>query len=531
MKYLPIGNQNFEEIIKKDLLYVDKTRQIYELLQNGKLYFLSRPRRFGKSLLVSKFRYLFSGRKDLFENLYIGKTTDYAFEKYPILQFNFSAYGYKVENLRELLANDIEKYAAQFAVETDKTSLGNQFQTLIEGISQKDKPVVLLIDEYDTPITNFLTEVEKAKNNQKVLKDFFSPLKNLDANGHLHFLFITGVSKFSKVSLFSDLNNLKDLTVNRWSHDLVGITQEELLAYFPEHIKATADYLDRSEDQLLADVKFWYNGYAYDPKIKLYNPFSLLNFFDARRFANFWFATGTPTFLVETIRNQAVFPKELEEVVVMETFFDKYSLERLDAIGLLFQTGYLTIKATETRRNRTKYYLGYPNEEVRLSLTYNLVEAFTFKRSSTVSEALVRMEEGLEDGEVGKFVEQLTILLSDISYHLLPRKKHKKQTAFEVWEGYFQTIIYLVTSFMGFHVQSEITKHKGRLDLFVETDDYIYLMEFKLDEPAKNALEQIKNREYAAAYKNTPKTLYLVGINFSKEERNVEDWDAEIWER
>lgn len=531
MKRLPVGRQNFEAIIKENLLYVDKTRQMYELLLHGKLYFLSRPRRFGKSLLISKFRYLFSGAKDLFKGLYIHEETDYDWQAYPVLQFNFASFGYQVDNLEAILHRKILSYGEQFGVALTKTTLSENFLSLVEAISKQNKPVVLLIDEYDKPIVDFLTDFKKAKKNQQVLKDFFSPLKDLDAQGHVHFLFITGVSKFSKVSLFSDLNNLTDLTIDRLSDDLVGITQQELLTYFSDHIEIATQHFKLPKKQLLQDIQFWYNGYAFNPSIKLYNPFSLLSFFNSRRFGNFWFATGTPTFLVNTIRAQAIQPEELEQISVPETFFDKYSLKDLDSIGLLFQTGYLTIKSTETRNHRTKYILGYPNEEVRLSMIYNLTEAFTYKRSSIVGSALLRMETGLEEGNVQLFVEQLEILLSDISYHLLPKKKHSKQTAFEVWEGYFQTIIYLVTSFMGLHVQTEITKHKGRLDLLVETEEYLYIMEFKLEEPVKNAIAQIKNRQYAAAYKNSPKTVYLVGIGFSKDERNVEDWEMEVWER
>lgn len=532
MKKLPVGRQNFKEIITENLLYLDKTRQIYDLIKYGKLYFLSRPRRFGKSLLISKFKYLFSGEKELFKGLYIHDQTDYDWQSYPVLQFNFSAFGFQVENFEEVLEVELEKYAKVFNIETNKVSLSTRFQSLVEGISKKqNKPVVLLIDEYDKPIVDFLTETEKAKKNQGVLKDFFSPLKDLDAQGHLRFLFITGVSKFSKVSLFSDLNNLTDLTIDRLSDDLLGITQEELLDNFQDYIEIGIQHFKLKKEQLLADIKFWYNGYAFNPDTKLYNPFSLLSFFNARRFGNFWFATGTPTFLVNSIREQAIKPQELENITVPETFFDKYSLKDIDIIGLLFQTGYLTIKKTETRRHRTKYYLGYPNEEVRLSMIHNLMEAFTFKRSSTVGNVLLKMEEGLEEGDLALFVDQLQVLLSDISYHMLPKRKGNKQTEFEVWEGYFQTIIYLVTSFMGMYVQSEITKHKGRLDLLVETDNYLYIMEFKLDEPVKNAIEQIKNRQYTAAYKNSPKTVYLVGIGFSKEERNVEDWVSEVWVR
>ncbi|MCB0842502.1 MAG: ATP-binding protein [Bacteroidetes bacterium] len=531
MKRLPVGRQNFEAIIKENLLYVDKTRQMYELICTGNLYFLSRPRRFGKSLLVSKLKHLFSGNKELFEGLYIHEQTNYDWQPYPVIQFNFAKLGQSVEHLESGIRYLLKQHAEEFNIQLPDTTLSLQFDYLIKSISQKGKPVVLLIDEYDKPIVDFLTEVEKAKRNQNVLKDFFSPLKDLDAQGHIRFLFITGVSKFSKVSLFSDLNNLTDLTIDRLSDDLLGITQDELLTYFTDYIKIAVEHFELKEEQLLKDIKFWYNGYAYNPEIKLYNPFSLLNFFNSRRFGNFWFATGTPTFLVNSIRDQIMQPQELENIKVPETFFDKYSLEKIDIVGLLFQTGYLTIKTTETKRHRTKYFLGYPNEEVRLSMVHNLVEAFTYKRSSTVGNALLRMEDGLEEGNVKTFIEQLEILLSDISYHLLPKKKDNKQTEFEIWEGYFHTIIYLVTSFMGFHVQSEITKHKGRLDLLVETDDYIYIMEFKLDEPAKNAIQQIKNRKYAAGYRNSSKTIYLVGIGFSREERNVEGFEVEVWER
>ncbi|MEM9886769.1 MAG: AAA family ATPase [Bacteroidota bacterium] len=530
MRRLPTGRQNFREIRKEDLIYVDKTKQMHNIISGGKLYFLSRPRRFGKSLLLSKFQHLFEGEKELFKGLYIHEQTDYDFGQYPILHFNFSSFGHAVKNLEEILESEIEDYAAKFDIPIAKVSLGKQFRTLIESISAQGKPVVLLIDEYDKPITDFLTELEKAEKNQSVLRDFFSPLKDLDLNGHLRFLFITGVSKFSKVSLFSDLNNLTDLSLHRWSDDLLGITQQELLDYFSEHIEDAAKTLKQGREELLEGIKTWYNGYAYNPDIKLYNPFSLLSFFQAHHFNNFWFATGTPTFLVKTIRNQAIQPKELEAISVPETFFDKYSLSQIDAIGLLFQTGYLTIKSRHTRRNRSKYVLGYPNEEVRISMVYNLTEAFTYKTSSTIGNALIKIEEGLEDGDISIFVEQLRVLFSDISYHLLPRKKQDKLTEFEVWEGYFHTIIYLVTSFMGYHVQSEITKHKGRLDLLVETDEHLYLMEFKLNESIENAIEQIKNREYAAAYKNSPRTVHLVGISFSKEERNVEDWRVEVWE-
>ncbi|MEM0991676.1 MAG: AAA family ATPase [Bacteroidota bacterium] len=529
MRYLPTGRQNFKAIREEDLIYVDKTRQMHRIIQSGSLYFLSRPRRFGKSLLLSKFQYLFGGEKELFKGLYIYEQTDYDFETYPVLHFNFSKLGKKTdEEVRGGISFLLKEYADKYNLELPDNSISLQFDTLIKHITKRGKPVILLIDEYDSPITHFLTDLEKARKNRDVLKDFFSPLKDLDVQGHLRFLFITGVSKFSKVSLFSDLNNLTDLSLHRWSDDLLGITHEELLSYFSEHIDAAAKTLQQTREELLDYVKIWYNGYAYDPNIKLYNPFSILSFFQAHRFSNFWFATGTPTFLVKMVRDRGVKPTIFVNKMVADTFFTKFSLAELDLAGLLYQTGYLTIKSIQRKRTDLYYRLDYPNEEVRRSMMHNLVEAFTYKKPSTVSNALVRMQIALDEGIIADFINQLKILLSDISYHLLPRKKNDPKTEFQVWEGYFHTIIYLVTTFMNLNVQSEITKHKGRLDLLIEADEHLYLMEFKLDESTENAIEQIKHRKYAAAYQNSPKVVHLVGINFSKKERNVESWEEEI---
>ncbi len=264
-------------------------------------------------------------------------------------------------------------------VKLDNTSLSTDFSDLVENISAKGKPVVILIDEYDKPIVDFLTELEQASKNQKILRRFFSPLKDLEAQGHLRFLFITGVSKFSKVSLFSDLNNLTDLSIHSLSHDLLGITQQELLANFEEYIHQTIHYYSTTREDLLEEVKLWYNGYSYDGKTRLYNPFSILNFFLDKDFKNYWFATGTPTFLVNTIRDRGIHPQEFENVEVNDTFFTKFSLEDLDMTGLLFQTGYLTIKKITKERFEKIYFLGYPNTEVYKSMMQNLVEAFTFK--------------------------------------------------------------------------------------------------------------------------------------------------------
>ncbi len=529
MKLLPVGRQNFEDIIQEDLLYVDKTRQVYELLRQGRLYFLSRPRRFGKSLLVSLLRHLFLGKRELFRDLWIGQHSDYDFAVYPVLQFNFADFGLKTSNLEEELGVVIESYAKAYGVELETSSISSTFKSLVQNIHEKTgHPVVLLVDEYDKPIVDFLTEVEKAEANQRILRQLFGPLKGLEAAGHLRFLFITGVSKFSKVSLFSDLNNLTDLSIHALSHDLLGITHEELFANFGPHIQTIVARYGLPEPDILEAIRNWYNGYSYDGRTRLHNPFSLLQFFQNQQFGNYWFATGTPTFLVETIRDRGLRPQDFESVKVNDTFLERFSLVDLNMTGLLFQTGYLTIRQVDTSIYETTYHLGYPNFEVRHSLLHNLVEAFTRQPASLVSQAIIEMRTGLKEGNLVLFMDALKIILSDLKYNWQPPKQYKTEAELiRMWEGYFHAILYLITAYMDMSVQAELAHHKGRIDLIATTEDYIYIMEFKMDGTAQEALAQIKQNDYAAPYRNSPKKLFLVGINFSNEERNWEDWVVE----
>lgn len=536
MKLLPIGRQHFAGIIREGLLYVDKTKQIYEMIATGNLYFLSRPRRFGKSLLLSTLREIFEGNKDLFKGLYIGEQTDYNWKKHPVLHFNFAKLETSPELFEKSLQAELALQGKNFNLQLTAKGLKAQLVELITAISKQQTAVVILIDEYDKPIIDYLTKKEKANQNRTILRKFFSPLKDLEAKGHLRFLFITGVSKFSRVSSFSDLNNLTDLTLDLLSADLVGITQAEVLQYFESHIEHSAQKLGMPKQQLLKGIQLWYDGYSYDGKTFLYNPFSLLNFFRQSEFGNFWFATGTPTFLVETIRNKNIQPSKIENKEVSPAFFDKFEIDNLDLYGLLFQTGYLTIKKRERIGFQSFYTLGYPNEEVRQAFNNNLLEVFTYKVPSTVNPALVLIYKSLQSGNIAQFVDQLKILLADISYHLHPKgkkvaKEKGKAKIFMAWEGYFHTIIYLICTFLNLYVQTEITKHQGRLDLLVETDDFLYLMEFKLDKPAVDAIAQIKSRQYLQAYTNSDKQILLVGIGFSQEEKNVVSWEVEKWKR
>ncbi|MEM9884786.1 MAG: AAA family ATPase [Bacteroidota bacterium] len=536
MKYLPIGIQNFKNIVSEDFVYVDKTKQIYELIKMPRsLYFLSRPRRFGKSLLVSTFRSIFLGEKEVFKGLYLYEKTDWNWKSAPILQFNFAAYGKVLgEQLENALNRSIKELALQYKVKTDGENVQNQFKSLVQNIYEKEGEVVILVDEYDKPIIDFLDDFPKADTNRAILKSFFSPLKELESKGCIRFLFITGISKFSKVSIFSDLNNLNDLSLSSKATDLLGITQEELEHYFADYIQAIAEKRKESVESLLKSLKKWYNGYSWDREMQhlVYNPFSILKFFFEGSFSNYWFATGTPTFLVNSIRQQQIDVKSIESKEVIDAFFDKFNLKSLDIFSLLFQTGYLTIKSVKLRRESYRYVLGYPNQEVKEAFIYNLIEAFSYKVPSTVGQVVLKIEDSLHDNDLPVFIEQLKILFADISYHLQPKKAASdnaslEQRQFDMWEGYFHSIIYLIISFLNIHIECEVSRHKGRLDAMVNTEHYLYLMEFKLDASADIALEQIKEKEYAQAYLNTNKKIILLGVAFDKVSRNVKTWKSE----
>ena len=380
MKQLPIGRQNFEGIIEEGLLYVDKTRQVDDLIRKGQLYFLARPRRFGKTLLVSLLAHLFMGKKHLFEDLYIGRETDYGFEAYPVLQFNFAKLGHKKENLEAKLTDELNDFSIQFDVQLTKKDMPDKLGELVEKLVQKTgKEVVILIDEYDKPMLDFITDIEKAEKNRDVLRDFFSPLKEFEAKGLMRFLFITGVSKFSKVNLFSDLNNLTDLSVDiEESNDLLGITEVELIHYFDDYLDMMAQQFQVSKDILLAKIKDWYGGYSYDGKVFLYNPNSISNLFFFKNFRNYWFASGTPTFLVKWIHDSGFEPTDIGKIEVDGRFFQQFKLDNIDVYKLLFQSGYLTIKKRQTDEYlKYIYLLDYPNYEVQESFMECLVSADT----------------------------------------------------------------------------------------------------------------------------------------------------------
>ena len=344
MKKLPIGLQDFARLREEDYLYVDKTELLYQLATGGVYYFLSRPRRFGKSLLVSTLAELFQGNQALFEGLWIHDRWDWS-KTYPVLDFRFNKSSYKISGLETFLYEELADRAKTYGIILEKSSYPAQLEELIIGLSRQHGQVVVLIDEYDKPILDYLHDVEQAKAHREVLKNFYSVLKPLDP--HLRFVLLTGVSKFSRVSIFSELNNLLDLTIYSDYATLLGYTQEELEHYFAERIDQLAPQFGGRAD-LLNQIKQWYNGYSWDAKHFVYNPFSILNFFAKKSFENFWFETGTPTFLIKLLNRERQY--DLEDVQARPLVFSSFELERIQPLALLFQTGYVTIKAVDKNR-------------------------------------------------------------------------------------------------------------------------------------------------------------------------------------
>ena len=366
---LPIGIQTLSEIRANNCIYVDKTRLVHQLATTGKYYFLSRPRRFGKSLLVSTLKELYDGNKALFEKLWIEPHWDWS-KTNPVVHFSFDDMSYKQLGLEAAIVQELKKLAKHYKIDLLTTDYKSQFKELLENLAATHGKVVLLIDEYDKPIIDFLEKenIEQALSNRDILREFYGVLKNADKL--LKLVFITGVSKFAKVSLFSHLNNLDDMTIMEEYATITGYTEEELVHYFAEHLDITAKKLKLTPDELLDNMRKWYDGYSWDGESRLYNPFGTLKFLRNKRFENFWFATGSPQFLIKQMRKITFY--NVENAHINNMILEKYDIENLELIPLLFQTGYLTIKSIDAMTGNM--VLDYPNHEVRQSMYAFLID-------------------------------------------------------------------------------------------------------------------------------------------------------------
>ena len=510
MKKLPLGIQSFKEIRTKDYLYIDKTELLYRLTTFGKYYFLSRPRRFGKSLTISTLEELFLGNKELFKGLWIEDQWNWN-HRNPILRLDFSNMDFKNQSLEKALSRYFLKIADDQNINLPEGTYIELFKNLIENLG-KTGQVVLLIDEYDKPVVDFLGgQEEEAKRNQLVLKGLFSIIKPHDE--YFRFVFLTGVSKFSYMSVFSVLNNLRDITLSNPFNDLCGYTQQELEANFEDYITETATHLEMTRPKLLQEIKAWYNGYNWTGRNRIYNPFSILNFFLDQSFENFWFRTGTPTFLINLLKERGDYNISNHEVGY--SFIESFSLDHIGTFSLLVQTGYLTIKKNNPKVR--SYLLDYPNQEVKESFLQYLVGAYSSKEPGLSTPAVLQLRSAFLDRNIEGVMELINSMFASIPYQIFKQKS----------EAYYHSLIHLMFVYLGQYIESEVNTNKGRCDAIVQTDSAIYILEFKLDQTADTALKQIKEKAYQQQFLTSGKTISLIGINFSSDKKEIEDWKVE----
>lgn len=522
-KDLPLGVQNFEIMRTGNFVYVDKTKWIYKLLQrNQAFYFMSRPRRFGKSLLVSTFASLFEGKKELFEGLWIAENTDYSWDKHPVVVIDFNGICNRTPeeletDLLDLIDEIFKKHGLSVVQET--TSLSRRFRNLITSLYEKyNQPVAILVDEYDKPIISHIGKDEElssiAKRNRDILKQLFGVLKDYEVEKCLRFVFITGVSKFARVSIFSDLNNLSDLTMLPPYGVLLGYTREELTESFLPYIEELADTHNISVDTCFDKMKTWYNGYRFTKLMdNVYNPFSILSVLINQDFKNYWFETGTPTFLVNLIKENDYPVDSLEYISLDEETFSSYDIDDLRIEALLFQTGYLTI----TGYDDIFYTLNYPNQEVKASFLKFFYHHMVSIKSSGTKDSFKLLAKYLRLEELEDFVDTVNTILSSITYQQIAKQD----------EAYFHTVFYLMLSATGVDVLTEVLTSRGRMDMAVFFPDKIYIIELKCNKSAAHGIEQIKKQGYPDRYKADGKRIILGGINFDTDKREIVDWKFE----
>ena len=526
MKY-PIGVQDFEKIISDGYVYVDKTDLVYRLVNEGSIYFLSRPRRFGKSLLVSTLKHYFLGHRELFKGLAIdGLETEW--NEYPVFHLSFGGVNFSNSSaIDESLSMFIENAEKEYGIEERFKDYGIRFAAVLKAAHEKTgRRCVVLIDEYDKPLLDVMdTELRVTDSdgnslrleeyNRNVLKGFYSVFK--DADPDLKFVLLTGVTKFSQVSVFSGFNQPDDISMDSRYEALCGITLEEMLEVFHEPIQELAKKYKTDYDGMVEMLRKRYDGYHFSSEMTgVFNPFSLLNCFDKLEMRNYWFATGTPTYLMRLLSHSDKNINELVGKYYEESQFIDYKADVERPLPMIYQSGYLTVKGYNERRR--KYLLDFPNEEVRSGFV-SLLASDYFNSDKTPSSWIDDISDALEDGDVVLFLKKMTSLLSSVTYRF-----QRKQDAFEC-ERYFQYTFYLIMQMIG-HYNTMVEKEtsEGRIDCVVECPNYVYVMEFKMDGSAQSALEQIRERGYTKPYLADKRKVFSIGVNFSSEKGTIEEY-------
>lgn len=513
MKY-PIGIQNFEKIRKDGFVYVDKTALIYQIVSEGSYYFLSRPRRFGKSLLLSTFEAYFQGKKELFEGLAISKL-EKNWTAYPILHLDLNSREYKDESSLEAELNrHLEQWEKLYGDEFKTRATEERFLQVIDKAFEKTgKQVVILVDEYDKPMLQAIDNKELQDAYRSKLKAFYSVLKTQDAK--IRFAFLTGVTKFGKVSVFSDLNNLTDISFDCRYTQICGISEQELRQYFDESVTLLAKSNEIGKEECYTRLKEDYDGYHFDwNTVGMYNPFSLLNTLSSCQFRDYWFETGTPTFLVNQLQKTGYRLDDMTEENLSADTLNSIDIMDENPLPLLYQSGYLTIKNYDTRFKT--YTLGFPNREVKEGFVKYLVPFYTPKSDNKSAFSIDKFVKEVDAGKAEDFMRRLDAFFANGDYALMGNK-----------ELYFHNAIYVFFSLMGLYVDVERHTTDGRMDILMQTSDYIYILELKIDQSADVALQQIEEKEYARPFVADTRKLFKIGINFSTEKRRIDDWKVE----
>ncbi|MCQ2242754.1 MAG: ATP-binding protein [Bacteroidaceae bacterium] len=508
---LPIGIQDFEKLRKQGFLYVDKTRLVYNLVNGGSYYFLSRPRRFGKSLLISTIKAYFQGKEDLFEGLAI-EQLEKDWTEHPVLHLDLNTEKYdSAEVLESRLNLFLSNAEALYGVNPNEKMLGQRFEGVIRRAYEKTgQRVVILVDEYDKPLLQAIGNDELQEQYRGILKGFYGALKSMD--GCIKFAMLTGVTKFGKVSVFSDLNHLNDISMSLPYYDICGVTEEELLSCFQPSIEALSEYQRHTFEESVAELRKKYDGYHFHPKGKgMYNPFSLLNALNKYELRSYWFETGTPTYLVDLLQ---MHDYNLEKMSRVET--DDETLNSVDAnstnpIPVIYQSGYLTIKDFDPEFN--VYTLGFPNKEVEEGFTKFLLPCYTSRRKDQTAFDVKNFVLDVRNGNTEQFLKRLRSLFADTPYELVKNL-----------ENHYQNVIWLLFKLLGFYVQAEYHTSEGRIDLVLQSPQFCYVMEFKLDGTAEEALAQIEDKHYTLPFDTTGRQIIRIGMNFDSNTRNIEKW-------
>ncbi len=510
----PIGIQSFETIRTEDFVYVDKTALIYQMVRRTGYYFLSRPRRFGKSLLVSTLEAYFSGKKELFNGLAIEKQ-ETEWKKHPVFHIDLNLGDYvNEEALTNKLHAMISGWEEIYGQKPGRIGLSDRFEGVIErAYEQANEKVVILVDEYEKPLLEAIGNPELQARYRSILGSIYGVVKSQD--DYIRFGFFTGVTKFSKVTIFSGLNNLNDISMDADYVDICGISEKELHEYFEESIHELAAANKMTYGETCDKLREQYDGYHFcEDSVGIYNPFSLLNTFTKRKFKDYWFETGTPTFLVNLLQNKNYELETLEGKRVMESALSTVNSTLSNPIPVLYQSGYLTIKGYDPETHF--YTLGFPNKEVEKAFLSFLLPYYTPIPDSEKAEFLNELIIDVHEGKPERFLQRLQTLFAGQDYRIAGDK-----------EIYFQNVVFLLFRLLSFYVRVEEPTSNGRMDFIIKTRDYIYILEFKLDHTAEEALQQIKDKQYARPFQMDPRKLYLIGVNFSSETRTIEKWIVE----